>query len=112
MRSLSLSLLAAAAIGAVSMGSATAMPFGNPASAQDSLVQDVRIVCNQYGQCYNTRRNAARYYAPRAYGAPVYYGDGYGRRGYRGYDSYGYGYQRGPGIGIGVGPVGIGIGAW
>ena len=56
MRVLSLALLAASAIGAVSIGSASAMPFANPASAQESLVQDVRVVCDRFGRCYNTNR--------------------------------------------------------
>ena len=98
MRVFSLALLAASAIGAVSIGSASAMPFANPASAQESLVQDVRLVCDRFGRCYNTNRG--RYYAPRY---------GY-RSGYRGHRAYGY--NRGPGVGIGVGPVGIGVRAW
>ena len=68
MRVLSLALLAASALGAVSIGSASAMPFANPAAAQESLVQDVRVVCDRFGRCYNTNRNARRYHAPRAYG--------------------------------------------
>ena len=77
MRVLSLALLAASAIGAVSIGSASAMPFANPASAQESLVQDVRVVCDRYGRCYN--RNAGRYYGNR-YG---YRNNGYGYRNIR-----------------------------
>lgn len=99
MRVFSLALLAAFAIGAVSIGSATAMPFANPAWAQESLVQDVRVVCDRNGRCYNTNRKAKRYYAPRA--------QRYGHRGNRA-----YGYHRGPAVGIGVGPVGIGVRAW
>ena len=100
MRVLSLALLAASAICAVSVGSASAMPFANPASAQESLVQDVRLVCDRFGRCYNTNRGR-------------YYGNRYGYR--SGYRSYGYdrGYfNRGPAVGIGVGPVGIGVRAW
>ena len=59
MRVFSLALLAASAIGAVSIGSAAAMPFSNPASAQESLVQDVRVVCDRFGRCYNTNRKRA-----------------------------------------------------
>ena len=103
MRVLSLALLAASAIGAVSIGSASAMPFANPASAQESFVQDVRVVCDRFGRCYNTNR--ARY------------GNRYGyRSGYRGHRAYGYNpgyrYHSGPSVGIGVGPVGIGVRAW
>jgi len=79
------------------------MPFSNAAAlAGDSLVQDVRLVCDSRGRCYETRgSNRARYYAPRD---RRYYGQ---RRGYD--DRRGYGYQRAPGIGVGVGPGGIGV---
>ncbi len=87
MRVFSLALLAASAIGAVSIGSASAMPFANPVSAQESLIQDVRVVCDRFGRCYNTNRNARRYHAPRAHRY------GY-RSGYRGDRAYGY--HRGP----------------
>jgi hypothetical protein len=100
-----LTLLATAAIGAAAIGSASAMPFGNGAAAPgDSFVQDVRLVCDQFGRCYETRRShrAARYYAPREYDRPAYYG------GYHG--GHDYGYYNGPRVGIGVGPVGIGVG--
>ena len=103
MRAFSLALLAASAIGAVSIGSASAMPFANPASAQESLVQDVRVVCDRFGRCYNTNRNARRHYG-RSYGHRGYHS------GYRGDRAYGY--HRGPAVGIGVGPVGIGVRAW
>jgi hypothetical protein len=103
MRVLSLALLAASAIGIVSIGSASAMPFANPASAQESLVQDVRVVCDRFGRCYNTNRarnyrNGYRHRGHRAYG----YNRAYGH-------NRGYGYHRRPAVGIGVGPVGIGI---
>lgn len=100
MRRFSLALLAASAIGAVSIGSASAMPFANPASAQESLVQDVRVVCDRAGRCYNTNRNARRYVAPRAR-------HGY-NNGYR--DNRAHGYHSGPSVGIGVGPGGVGVG--
>ena len=103
MRAFSLALLAASAIGAVSIGSASAMPFANPAAAQESLVQDVRVVCDRFGRCYNTNRNARRHYGHRAYRHRGYHSS------YRG-DHYGY--HRGPAVGIGVGPVGIGVRTW
>ena len=55
MRVFSLALLAASAIGAVSIGSAAAMPFANPASAQESLIQDVRVVCDRAGALHKYR---------------------------------------------------------
>jgi hypothetical protein len=100
MKNIMLTLLAAAAIGAVSVGSASAMPFNNVSAALgESHVQDVRVVCDRYRRCYNTARAyryARPYYAPRYYNSPGYYGG-------PGYGYYGgpYGYYGGPGVGIG-----------
>jgi hypothetical protein len=101
MKNVSLTLLAAAAIGAISLGSASAMPFSSvsPALGQ-SDVENVRVVCDRYGRCYNTRRtyrSAHRYYAPGYYYGPQYYG------------GPGYGYYGGPRVGIGIGPFGFGV---
>ena len=76
MKHVTLTLLAAAAIGVVSFGSASAMPFNNMSAALgESHVLDVRVVCDRYGRCYNTNRRAygpsPRYVAPR-YVAPRY----------------------------------------
>lgn len=105
MKNITLGLLAAAAIGAVSIGSASAMPFSSAAALGESHVQDVRLVCDRFGRCYNTNRGA---YRSRSYYAP--------RHRSRGYHSYGHsrhrGYDRGPRVGIGIGPVGIGVRAW
>jgi hypothetical protein len=92
MKNVTLSLLAAAAIGAISIGSASAMPANNLAGLGESQLQDVRLVCDSFGRCYNTRRRA--YYSQR------YYDDGY-------YGRSRYGYYGGPGVGIGVGPFGF-----
>ena len=104
MKNVTLTLLAAAAaIGAVSIGSASAMPFNNVSAALgESHVQNVRVVCNRYGRCYNTRRAYRSYYAPRYYNSPAYYGGpGY-------YAGPGYGYYGGPRVGIGIGSFGLG----
>ena len=95
-------MLAASAIGAVSIGSASAMPFANPASAQESLVQDVRVVCDRFGRCYNTNRNARRYYGRARTATAIAVAT----------VAITYGYHRGPSVGIGVGPVGIGVRTW
>ncbi|MEI8150562.1 MAG: hypothetical protein WCG92_03065 [Hyphomicrobiales bacterium] len=100
MKMMPLTLFAAAAIGAITIGSATAMPFSantGAAVVADGLVQDVRVVCNRRGNCWNTgpRYRTGRYYR------------GYDRGYYR---DRGYGYRRGPHLGIGVGPVGVGVG--
>jgi hypothetical protein len=99
MKNVTLSLLAAAAVGAISIGSASAMPVNNLAGLGESHLQDVRLVCNRFGRCYNT-------YARRYYGRPGYYG----QPGYYGYYGQpGYGYYGGPRVGVGIGPFGFGV---
>jgi hypothetical protein len=110
MKNITLTLLAAAAIGAISIGSASAMPFNSASPAfgpseVQSDVQKVRVVCNSRGHCYNTRRRVYRgsyAYAPGYY--PGYYNGGYGY-----YGGPAYGYYGGPRVGIGIGPFGFGI---
>ena len=97
-------LLAVATIGAVSIGSASAMPSTtlSPALAAGD-VQDVRLVCNQNGRCYNTVRRyraAPRYYAP----GPRYYNDGP-----QYYAGPHYRYRERPFVGVGIGPLGVQI---
>jgi hypothetical protein len=113
MKNITLTLLAAAAIGAASIGSATAMPFNDVSAALgESHVQNVRVVCDQYQRCYNTGRayrSARTEYAPRYYDSPTYYGGPtYYAAPSNGY--YGNGYYGGPRVGIGIGP--FGFGAW
>lgn len=93
MRTITLTLLGAVAIGVMSIGGASAMPFSAPAAFGESQVQDVRLVCDRFGRCYNTNRGYRSRHYNRGY---------YTQRRYRGYD-------RGPRVGIGVGPVGIQI---
>lgn len=102
MKNISLALLAAATMGAVSISGASAMPFGS-SPLGESLVQDVRVVCDRFGRCYDTRpSNRVRtYHAPRYYDRPAYYGS------HRGYDR---GYYSGPRVGVGIGT--FGVGAW
>jgi len=105
MKSIKLTLFAVAAVGAISIGSAAAMPMGNVSPVLgESDVQQARVVCNSYGRCYNTRRtyrSVRRYYAPGYAYAPGY-GPGY-------YGNPGYGYYNGPRVGIGIGPFGFGV---
>jgi len=106
-KTVTMTLLAAAAIGAFATGSASAMPFNN-APLGEGLVQDVRMVCDQYGRCYNNRRAYRAVpprYVQRGYDRPAYYRDGPSY----GYASPGYGYYNRPGVGIGIGPVGVRI---
>jgi len=105
MKNITLTLLAAATTGAISLGSASAMPISKltPALGQGD-VENVRVVCNRYGRCYNTHRtyrSARRYYAPGYYYGPRYYAPHYG------YSHYGY--YGGPRVGIGIGPFGFGV---
>ena len=92
MTNLRLTLLAAASIGAVSVGGASAMPFDNSLAALNgSNTQQVRIVCDQFGRCYDTRRN--------------YRSNAHNRSGYA-YGAYGQRYNS-PGVRVGVGPYGV-----
>lgn len=108
MKNLILSTFAAAAIGGLSMGAASAMPLSTGLTAPGaSLVHEARVACDRNGRCYNTNsraRSSQRYYAPRQYGY---------NRGYSGYRrSYAqpyYGAYGPPAVGIGVGPFGVGI---
>ena len=108
MKNVTLSLLAAAAIGAISIGSVSAMPVNDLAGLGENHFQGVRLVCDRFGRCYNTRR-AYRpyYYAQGYYGQPGYGYNGrpgygyYGRPGYGYYGQPGYGYYGGPRVGVG-----------
>src|SRR5260370_41936045 len=105
MKNIALTLLAAGAIGAVTIGSASAMPInGTSAAPNENLIQDVRVVCDRHQRCYNTgraHRYVRPYYAQRYYGGPDHYYGG------RGYDD---GYYGRPGVGVGIGPFGFGFG--
>ena len=105
MKIFTLPLLAAAAIGAITIGSATAMPFSaNNATAafDESLMQDVRVVCNRNGNCWNANgyRSTSRYQSRRSRRARILC-----RRAM----AMAMAITRGPRVGIGVGPIGIGV---
>lgn len=92
--------LAATVLGATAASAAPLSPVA-PA-APDNGLENVRMVCNEYGRCWRERRprrviiQDSYNYAPR----PRYIE----RRHY--YDDHHYG----PRVGIGVGPGGVGIG--
>ena len=97
MRKVLLALASAATLGVLATSGANAMPIA-PAPPIASGVNHVRLVCNQWGQCW--RR--PDYYRPyRPYG---YYGysyerprsryDRYDHYGPRYYDGRGYGWHR------------------
>jgi hypothetical protein len=99
MKNVTVSLLAAAAIGAISIGSVSAMPVNNLAGLGENHFQDVRLVCDRFGRCYNTRRAYRPYYAQGYYGQPGY--GYYGQPSYGYYGQPGYGYYGGPRVGVG-----------
>ncbi|RXG98474.1 hypothetical protein [Bradyrhizobium zhanjiangense] len=101
MKAIGLGFLAATLLGSA----AAAAPLNPTAvgSTEVSDIQQVRLVCNEYGRCYRTRgpRYVQRYYGGddgyvvrRSYG--YYGGPGYYDRG------YGY-YGGGPSIGFSFG---------
>lgn len=103
-------MLATFAAAALLTGGAGAAPLdpANIGSAQASNVDQVRLVCNEYGRCWRTRGpryvqrgyddNDDSYVVRRGYG--YYGGPGY-------YDRPGYGYySEGPGIGFSFGTRG------
>ena len=90
--------------GALFAATAFAAPLANGIAVMpDNGIENVRMVCNEYGRCWQER-------GPRR----VIVEDSYGyapreryieRRGYN--DGY---YNSGPSVGIGVGPAGVGVG--
>src|SRR4030081_233695 len=95
-------------VGALLSSGANAAPLSvSPSVLPDSAVENVRLVCDDYGRCFRTRGGRRVVIQPD-------YGDSYNyapreryieRRGY--YDGY---YDNGPSVGIGVGPGGVGFG--
>jgi hypothetical protein len=106
MRNLVVSLALGA--GALLSSGANAAPLSiSPSIQSDTGIEQVRLVCDDYGRCYRTRGS-------RRVVIQQDYGDSYDyvpreryveRRGY--YDG---GYYNGPSVGIGVGPGGVGVG--
>ena len=100
MKSLAIALLAGAA--ALSASSARASDvYVSDGYANPDLVQQVRLVCDEYGNCYRTRGGArvivrdSYNYAPRE--------RYYERRTYRDYDD-------GPRAGVGIRTPGVSVG--
>ena len=90
MSTIKLSLIAAA-LTAICTVPALAMPLGEPLVDQ-SLKQDVRLVCHPNGRCFETHAWARRYYDEPYYG----------RRSY-GYYAPDYDYYGGPSVGFSFG---------
>jgi hypothetical protein len=107
MKSVVLSLAIGA--GALFGSAANAAPLSNGLSIlPDSGIENVRLVCDQYGRCYRSR-GGPRVVIQQEYGDSYNYAP---RERYienRGYYDNGY-YGNGPSVGIGVGPGGVGVG--
>ncbi len=95
MTKLAVSLLAGAAALAVT-GSAQAAPLVPTAPVVDDGIQNVRLVCNEWGRCWQTR-------------GPRYYGDSYNyyEPSYRYHRRH---YHRGPGVHLDAPGVHFGFG--
>jgi hypothetical protein len=95
--------------GALFASAATAAPLSSGAMMfPDSAIENVRLVCDEYGRCYRSR-SGRRVVIQQQYGDSYNYvpRDRYIER--RGYYGGGY-YNDGPSVGIGVGPGGVGVG--
>jgi hypothetical protein len=104
------SLIGLTTVAATLLGSAaTAAPLSTGMTVlPDDGIQNVRMVCDEYGRCWQQPRR--RTVIRESYGympqetyvrREGYYGRGYHDRGY---------YNQAPSVGIGVGPGGFGIG--
>jgi hypothetical protein len=109
MKKIVLSVLGATALLSIPAVAAPMSPAATQ-SAEGSNIDQVRLVCNEYGRCYRVRgpRYIQRsygddgYYVPRSYG---YYGGGPGYGYYGGGPGYGY-YGGGPSFGFSFGSRG------
>ena len=106
MKNLAISLVMGA--GALFSFGADAAPLSvGPSMLPDNGIENVRLVCDDYGRCYRTR--GGRRVVIQEYGNSYDYvpRERYIER--RGYYDGGY-YNNGPSVGIGVGPGGVGVG--
>lgn len=97
------------AVGALLTSGAHAAPLSLGASVlPDNGIEQVRLVCDDYGRCYRTR-GGRRVVIQQDYSDSYNYvpRERYIER--RGYYDGGY-YNSGPSVGIGVGPGGVGVG--
>jgi hypothetical protein len=100
--------IGAGAIFASSAANAAPITTGVAMLPNDNI-ENVRLVCDQFGRCYRTRGGRRGIVYGNGYGyAPGYYG-GYAPGYYGGYAPGYYG-GYGPGVGIGIGPFGVGVG--
>ncbi len=93
MRKTLLRLALTAGASLLGIGAVSAFPVA-PLGEVATNVEQVRVVCDQWGRCWRTGpRYRYGYYGPRRYGHYGYYGRPYGY--------YGGPYAYGPGIGFG-----------
>ena len=96
-------LWSAAALAALAATSASAAPL-SPADLRPQVgagIEQVRLVCNEYGRCFRTR--GPRYVQRYGYGDGGYVRRGYVDGGPRYYGGNSYGYGGGPSIGFSFG---------
>jgi hypothetical protein len=99
----------ALAAGALLAPAAQGAPLSDGLSlSADNGIENVRMVCDDYGRCYRSR-GGRRVIIQQGYSDSYDYAprERYIER--RGYYDGGY-YNDGPGVGIGIGPGGVGIG--
>ncbi len=96
MKKLAVSLLVGAA--ALVAGSAQAAPLSPMAPTIDNGIENVRMVCDQFGRCWRERGRRTVYRNTYNYYEPSY---GYRRHGY---------YNRGPGVQFNAPGISFGIG--
>lgn len=105
-------LIALTAAGTLAGTAATAAPLSAGVTiSPDSGIQNVRMICDEYGRCWREPRRRViirqsyGYLPQETYVGPHdYYDYGYTRRYPHDY------YSRGPSVGIGVGSGGFGVG--
>jgi hypothetical protein len=100
--------IVAVVAGAVISSGANAAPLSiSPSMQPDNGIENVRLVCDEYGRCYRTR-GGRRVVIEQDYDSYNYVPrERYIER--RGYYGGGY-YNDGPSVGIGVSPGSVGVG--
>lgn len=95
--------------GAFLSSGANAAPLSvSPSVLPDSGIENVRLVCDDYGRCYRTR-SGRRVVIQQGYDDSYNYVPRTRYIERRGYYDGGY-YDTGPSVGVGFGPGGVGIG--
>ena len=89
-------------------GSAIAAPLNPTTTRIDNGIENVRMVCDQFGRCWR-ERGQRRMMRQESYGYDRGYGYDQGRPHYNSYNSYDS-YNSAPGIGIQVPGLSIGMG--